>query len=192
MRSTTRLGTPVEPMVPWNDAPMLPPGTPLALPRGLVIEDGAGGAWRVLRRIGSGGVGSVFEAAAVAGGRRVAIKVVHPAWAGLEEVRQRFRREVAALATIDSPRVVAILGSGQVETAYGELPYLVMELVCGPTVAELIARGPLSPRRAIAIGAGALNRGGRSARAGRGPPRREAGEPGGGGGARRGARAAAG
>src|SRR5579864_4055615 len=100
---------PVTPARSRSSAPTLvtPPVThvhPLALPEGYVLD----GKLRVVRRLGTGGVGTVFEAQELATGQRVAVKVVHPAYAEVEEVIERFRREAESLASVDSPFVVAI------------------------------------------------------------------------------------
>src|SRR5436853_430947 len=69
---------------------------PLSLPAGYVLD----GKLRVGRKLGTGGVGTVFEAEELASGRRVAVKVVHPAYAEVEEVVERFRREAESLASV--------------------------------------------------------------------------------------------
>jgi serine/threonine-protein kinase len=130
----------------------LDPAVPLDLPPGLVVD----GCYRIVRRIGSGGVGSVFEAERLGTRERVAVKIVHPAWARLAEVDRRFRREAEALGAIRSPRVVAVLGSGLTDTAWGALPYLAMELLRGRPISRFLDVGPLDPAWVAAIGVAAL------------------------------------
>lgn len=86
-------------------------------------------------------------------GRRVAVKMIH-AHAGVHERRQH-DREVAALARLRHPTVVGLVDSG----VHAGRPYLVTDLVDGPTLGEQIARGPLPAERVRRIGsalAGAL------------------------------------
>lgn len=125
---------------------------PLDLPAGWVVD----GCYRVLRRIGTGGVGSVFEAARLGDGERLAVKVIHPAHVALGEAMARFRGEAAALASVCCPQVVALVGAGDTATPRGVLPYLAMELVEGPTIGELLDSGPLPVRTACWLVADAL------------------------------------
>ncbi|MGH3361360.1 MAG: serine/threonine-protein kinase [Nocardioides sp.] len=66
------------------------------------------GPYRVLRRIGGGGMGVVYEAEDEGLGRRVALKVIAPHLAEDDEFRARFTREAQALAALDSPHVVHV------------------------------------------------------------------------------------
>lgn len=125
---------------------------PLDLPAGWVLD----GCYRVLRRIGVGGVGSVFEVERFDDGARLAVKVIHPAHVALGEALARFRGEAAALAAVSCAQVVSLVGAGDAVTPRGVLPYLAMELVLGPTVGELLDDGPLSPRVACWLAADAL------------------------------------
>ena len=99
--------------------------------------------------LGRGGMGLVFEATAP-DGSEVALKLLHPERARELEQVQRFFREATAARRIDSPRVVRVLGIGvDPET---ERPYLVMECVRAPTLAEVLARGgPWPLDRALAL-----------------------------------------
>jgi serine/threonine-protein kinase len=71
------------------------------------------GPFRVVRRIGGGGMGSVFEAVDTMLGRRVALKVIAPDLAEDQEFRDRFRAEARALAALDSPHVVHVYAHGE-------------------------------------------------------------------------------
>ena len=133
-----------------------PPGqvVPLDLPANYILD----GKLRVRRRIGTGGVGSVFEADDLETGERVAVKVIHAAFAQVPEVLERFRREAESLAAVNSPYVVGIRGVGTAMTPEGALPYLAMELVHGCTVADLLERGiPLSVPEALWLTVQALD-----------------------------------
>jgi serine/threonine protein kinase len=105
------------------------------------------GRYEVLGRIGVGGVGVVYRGRQVQLGRLVAIKVLHQDAAVIPEWRRRFEREARALSTLAHPNVVPVTDSG-IDRG---VPYLVMELLQGKTLAELIGEGPLPLWRALEI-----------------------------------------
>ena len=109
------------------------------------------GPYLVRRLLGSGGMGRVYEAEDTALARSLAIKVLRTELAGNARIRARFDREARAASRLNHPHVVAVYDVGTT----GDVPYLVMEHLDGPTLAELVAtQGPLLPARAgeIAIG----------------------------------------
>lgn len=119
--------------------------TELAIHPGDVV----GGRWTITREIGRGGVGAVFEAKD-AGGQRVAIKVLLPAWRENEQVVDRFAREARVLMQLRSPHVGRLLDVGNLEAIHGELPYLVLEYLEGMDLQRLVEkRGPLPYRQAF-------------------------------------------
>ncbi len=90
---------------------------------------------------GQGGMGKVWLGDA--SGRAVAVKIVAPHLTHFGEARERFAREIDALARVESPRVAKLLGRGT--TACG-LPFFVMEQIAGESLAALLERrGPLTP-----------------------------------------------
>ena len=93
------------------------------------------GEFRLLRRLGSGGMGVVYEAEQASLGRRVAIKVVRPELLYFEGARERFRREIEAIARLSHPAIVPVLASGEQDG----LPWYAMELLHGRTAHELCA-----------------------------------------------------
>jgi hypothetical protein len=93
------------------------------------------GEFRLLRRLGSGGMGVVYETEQESLGRRVAIKVVRPELLYFEGARERFRREIEAIARLSHPAIVPVLASGEQDG----LPWYAMELLHGSTVHELCA-----------------------------------------------------
>jgi serine/threonine protein kinase len=104
------------------------------------------GPYRVIRRVGSGGMGTVFEAEDTALGHRVAVKLLHPHLAGRPGAVQRFLREGRAAARIRHPNVVQVFALG----LEGEVPYLAMELLHGDDLSVVIAReGRLSVEAAL-------------------------------------------
>jgi serine/threonine-protein kinase len=105
------------------------------------------GAYTISRRIGKGGMGSVYESTHGTLGKRVAIKVLHPAVANRAQVRTRFLREAQAVSRLRHPHVVDASDFG----VHEGVPFLVMELLDGETLAQRLAReGALSPELAAA------------------------------------------
>lgn len=104
--------------------------------------------YRILRRLGEGGMGQVFLAEDVQLGRRVAIKLISERVSSDAAMSSRFLREARLLATIEHPHVVRVYSFGQVEARQ----YLVMEYVEGESLAALIRReGPLPVETALRI-----------------------------------------
>ena len=106
-----------------------------------------GGRYDVLARLGVGGVGVVYRGRQVQLDRLVAIRVLPQSAAASPEGRRRFERQARALSALAHPNVVPVTDFG----IDGGVPYLVMELVQGKTLAELINEGPVSPTRALDI-----------------------------------------
>jgi serine/threonine protein kinase len=103
--------------------------------------------YRVLDKLGEGGMGSVYVAEDTRLGRRVAIKF--PTITSDEHhYRARFLREARAVSTLSHPHIAAIYDYG--ETADGH-PFLVMELVNGPTLNDLLHGSMLTLTRAVEI-----------------------------------------
>ncbi|MEQ9076088.1 MAG: protein kinase [Sandaracinaceae bacterium] len=108
-----------------------------------------GGRYRVLRKLGSGGMGAVYEAEHELIGRRVAVKLLHAELATKREVLQRFRNEARAAGAIGHPGIVRALDVGRTESG---APFLVLELLEGRDLeTELAAKGPLPVPEAIDI-----------------------------------------
>ncbi len=106
------------------------------------------GPYRLEELLGQGGMGAVYRAIDPRLGRRVAIKRLPPAVAGDETRRRRFRHEAATLARLSHPAIVQIFDL--LEQDDGD--WIVMELVEGPTVAELLERGPLPLAQVLDVG----------------------------------------
>jgi len=92
------------------------------------------GPFRVVRRIGGGGMGAVFEAVEVTLDRRVALKVIAPHLAGEAGFRDRFTAEAQSLAVLDSPHVVQVFAHGE---HAGRL-YIATQLIPDGDLADLI------------------------------------------------------
>jgi serine/threonine-protein kinase len=101
--------------------------------------------YQIVREVGRGGMGVVYEAVEEALGRTVALKVVAPERAGEPGFRERFVAESRMAASLDHPNVLPVFGAG--ETAEGVL-WLSMRLVVG---ADLRSLAPLAPGRAAAV-----------------------------------------
>ena len=103
------------------------------------------GEYRIVRLLGHGGMGRVYEAEHASGGRRVALKVIGKALAS-DADRKRFLREGRLAAAVNHPNVVYIHGSEEVEG----VPIIAMELVHGGTLKDRLKReGALSVRDAV-------------------------------------------
>jgi serine/threonine-protein kinase len=105
---------------------------------GVLIE----GKYKILRLIGSGGMGSVYEGENTRIRRRVAIKVLHASIASEKSLVERFEREAQAAARIGSHHVADVLDLGDLAT--GER-FMVMEYLEGETLAERLKAKQLIP-----------------------------------------------
>jgi predicted ATPase len=104
-----------------------------------------GGRYRLVRPLGQGGMGAVYEAVHEALGRKVAIKVLHASLSWDPEQLGRFRREALAAGAIGHPNIVQVT---DFSAAPGEPPFLVMDLLEGRSLGQTITReGPLLPAR---------------------------------------------
>ena len=98
--------------------------------------------------LAQGGMGVVYLATELRPRRRVALKLIAPALAADPAYRERFLREVDALAELEHPNVVPIHAAGE----WGGQLYLAMRYLDGPDLAEVVrSRGPLSAPDALAL-----------------------------------------
>jgi beta-lactam-binding protein with PASTA domain/predicted Ser/Thr protein kinase len=102
--------------------------------------------YRVLRRIGSGGMADVWLAEDAHLQRQVALKVLHSRYLQDPDFIARFQREAEAAAGLQHPNIVAVFDRG----ADDDVNYIAMRYVEGPTLKELIERG-LTPEQAVAL-----------------------------------------
>lgn len=106
------------------------------------------GRYRLEELLGTGGMARVMAATDEVLGRRVAVKIVQPSLSADPVVRERLLREARAAASLSHPNAVAVYDTGEEDGT----PYIVMELVDGPTLTEvLLERGPLSADEAVGI-----------------------------------------
>jgi serine/threonine-protein kinase len=107
------------------------------------------GRYRVLRRIGSGGMADVYCAEDTHLGRQVAIKVLHRRFAQDQEFVERFRREAKSAAGLNHPNVVGVFDRGEHEGTY----YIAMEYLEGRTLKDIVAaEAPLPQEQVIDLG----------------------------------------
>ncbi len=106
------------------------------------------GTYRVESTLGRGGMGVVLRARHEPTDRVVALKVARDDVELDKETQARFLREARAVRALESRHVTRIFEVGQLEDGR---PYMAMELLEGYDLADLIARGPLDPARAIAL-----------------------------------------
>src|SRR5947207_4244723 len=104
-----------------------------------MIDQVFDGRYRVVRKLGTGGMANVYLAEDQELGRRVAIKILDERHASDEQFVERFRREAKDAAGLSHPNFVSIYDRGEPEGTY----YIVMEYLEGRSVKELIvSRGP--------------------------------------------------
>jgi serine/threonine protein kinase len=114
------------------------------------LRRATGNRYRVLKRLGGGGMADVFVAEQVQLSRRVVIKVLHPHLARDEEVAERFRREAEAAAKLVHPHVCGIFDYGATE----DVVYIVMPYLEGGSLADLIQKNRVvEPARAASVAA---------------------------------------
>jgi serine/threonine-protein kinase len=105
------------------------------------------GRYRIVRKLGSGGMADVYLAEDEELGRRIAIKILNDRHANDDSFVERFRREAKNAAGLSHPNIVSIYDRGEAEGTY----YIAMEYLDGRSLKELVvARGPLPIEDAIA------------------------------------------
>jgi len=104
------------------------------------------GRYRIVRKLGSGGMANVYLAEDEDLGRRVAIKILNDRYANDDLFIERFRREAKSAASLSHPNIVSIYDRGEAEGTY----YIAMEVIEGRSLKELIlTRGALPVDTAI-------------------------------------------
>lgn len=93
------------------------------------------GHYRIVRLLGEGGMGEVYEAEDTRLGRRIALKLLPKRFAAIGDRRERFEREARSVAALNHPSIVTIFSIEEID----EGPFLTMELVDGTTVSDHIA-----------------------------------------------------
>lgn len=106
------------------------------------------GRYRILRKLGEGGMGAVYRAEVIDVGHTVAVKLLHDRLVGDEVAIQRFEREAQVTSRLNHPNSIAILDFGHTATGAS---FLVMEYLAGESLADVLHRERLSVRRAVHI-----------------------------------------
>jgi eukaryotic-like serine/threonine-protein kinase len=104
--------------------------------------------YRVLEKLGTGGMGVVYRAKDEQLEREVAVKVLPPSAFGDDSARRRFRKEALALGKLNHPNIATVYEFGSQDGR----DFLVMEYVPGRTLAQRLGGGPLQERELIALG----------------------------------------
>jgi serine/threonine protein kinase len=116
--------------------------SPTRVERDTVID----GRYRVLKRIGSGGMAEVYCVEDQQLGRRVALKLLHRRFADDEQFVERFRREASSAAGLSHPNIVGIFDRGEWDGTY----YIAMEFVEGRTLKDIVRERGAAPPEAAA------------------------------------------
>ena len=105
--------------------------------------------YRIVRKLGEGGMGDVYEAENELIGKRVAIKFLHEEYAADAEVVARFKQEARAATAVGNEHIIDVLDLGKLADG---TPFIVMEMLKGIEFGDLIANdGPLPVDRAVRI-----------------------------------------
>jgi beta-lactam-binding protein with PASTA domain/predicted Ser/Thr protein kinase len=116
--------------------------------QGIARDTIVDGRYRILRRLGSGGMADVYEAEDTQLGRHVALKLLHRRFAEDTEFVERFRREASAAAGLSHPNVVQVFDRGEWDGTY----YIAMELLEGRNLKQVVRdHGALEPALAVDI-----------------------------------------
>jgi len=107
------------------------------------------GRYRLEGCVAHGGVGEVWRATDLVLGRPVAVKLLRAEYAQHPEVLERFRAEARHAGSVSHPGIAQVYDYG--EDGEAASPYLVMELVDGPSLARVLAAGPLTPAHAMDV-----------------------------------------
>ncbi|MEZ4392139.1 MAG: serine/threonine-protein kinase [Polyangiales bacterium] len=122
---------------------------PVAKPDPYVGREILSGQFKVLERVGSGGMGAVYRAQQPSMDRFVAVKILHSKFTNRKDLVSRFRREARAMSHLTHPNTAKVYLYGQLED---NACYIVMEYLEGRNLGQLVRQeGPLDPARAVAI-----------------------------------------
>lgn len=108
------------------------------------------GSYRIVRLLGSGGMGDVFEAEHLRLHKPIAVKMLQPELRNHQAALERFHREAKICASSGHANIVNVMDFNQLPNG---TPYLVMELLHGEDLEErILKKGPLSPGEVLALG----------------------------------------
>ena len=106
------------------------------------------GRYRIVRKIGEGGMGVVYLAHDERLDREVALKVLPPGLLSDESVRNRFRKEALALAKLNHPNIATIHDFD----SQSEVDFLITEYIAGKTLSDMLLESPLEQKEIVRIG----------------------------------------
>src|ERR1044071_2390638 len=104
--------------------------------------------YRIIERLGEGGMGVVYAAEDTHLGRRVAVKFLSAETTDTHHFKARFLREARSASALSHPHIAMIYDYGETEEGY---PFIVMELVRGRPLSEVLDEGELTLKRAVEI-----------------------------------------
>ena len=127
-------------------------GAPVERPNDEIsaLRRATGNRYRIISRLGGGGMATVFRAEQIPLGREVVVKVLHAHLARDAEMAERFRREAEAAARLVHPYICPILDFGQ----SGDTVYIVMPYLAGGSLAERVQKERCVPAPSVASAAG--------------------------------------
>jgi eukaryotic-like serine/threonine-protein kinase len=108
------------------------------------------GSYRIVRLLGEGGMGVVYEAEQDQPRRRVALKVIRTAWASPEMLR-RFEQELQALGRLHHPGIAQVYEAGSADAGFGVQPFFAMELIDGKPLVEYADEHKLNTRQRLEL-----------------------------------------
>lgn len=108
------------------------------------------GDFTIIRKIGEGGMGTVFEAEQTSPRRSVALKMIRPDFGG-RDLSARFQREIDLLGQLDHPGIARIFHAGTTNDDQGARPYFTMELIDGSSLAKYVKTHDLSIRERVKL-----------------------------------------
>ena len=107
------------------------------------------GQFRIVKRIGAGGMGAVYKAEQPQMNRHVAVKILHAKYLSRADLVSRFRREARAMSHLSHPNTARVFLYGQLDDG---ACYFVMEYLEGMNLAQLVrAQGPMPTKRALPV-----------------------------------------
>src|SRR5688572_15379730 len=108
------------------------------------------GRYRILRFIGDGGMGRIYEAEQDDPRRAVALKLIKPGFGSLD-LLHRFEKESQALGRLQHPGIAQIYEAGTAETTFGPQPYFAMEFINGQTLRDYAETHQLSTEERLEL-----------------------------------------
>jgi tetratricopeptide (TPR) repeat protein/predicted Ser/Thr protein kinase len=108
------------------------------------------GRYRIVRLLGEGGMGAVYEAEQEQPRRSIALKVIRSVWASPQMLR-RFEQESQTLGRLHHPGIAQIYEAGTAETSFGPEPYFAMEIIHGKPLIDYANEAKLDTRQRLAL-----------------------------------------